>query len=184
MALILIAVAAMIFQGCKKDDDSSSGNYFAIDGTRHELAKCYVTKLINSVAGHESDDNYNVFFTSSNVAITSDSVNTDITGIGDLFGLSLSTNKNVAGIDNGDYVYNPDVSVSSTYSECAFIIGMNTVADTVGSYGTTDLASKVKVAKSGNAYQFSYDGKTSTGKALVFRYNGTMATIPPTVVKK
>lgn len=173
--LVLMGLVIITITSCKKDDDKSAPGYFTIDGAKHELSKCYISKRINNDAGHEDEDNYDLVFASESITLT------DISGMpegsGNMFAVVFTTEINQEGIESGEYNFGFDESIPFSYFGTSYFVGYNSSNQTIEEDGEPDNNTSIKVTKTGDTYQFLLEGETEDGKTFVFSFNGKILTL-------
>jgi len=178
--LIFVLIASLTITRCKKDDDKSDTavGYFSIDGTKHELSKCYISKRINNDAGHENEDNYDLVFTGASITLTN--ISGMPSGNGDMFAVILTTDISEDGIESGDYDSGSDESLPFLYNSALFITGWNSSAQTYDDDGeVTGGDIPINVTKTNSTYEFYWEGETEDGKSFIFSFTGIITLREP-----
>ena len=161
-------VMALMVASCKKDEKSndnspSSNGSFTVDGKKFALQKCYA-----HFSHYTTYTEYVLYIVSKDITVNSTG---EGSGTGDAMLIQCRTPQNLTTILAGDYTYNLDSNplTPSTYFDCFVVEGFGTA----GQVSLEPEHSVIfKMAKSGDTYEFSANGKTTDGKTFDFYYKG------------
>lgn len=162
----LVICSLLGMAGCSKDKEE--GNYFLYDGVEYPLNQG-VIQFYGQLT-EEAGYNFDVSLFSS--GITFDAVEADLDGIGQAIYFEMFSSS-ATGLANGDYLFDILASESAlTFDKGNFGTNLNFDAQIGDVFNF--ISGKVTVSKSGDEYEFSFNGEIQGGKTVTGHYKGNI----------